>query len=126
MSTIARLAAGLVVAMALPVALTSPNLAAAEDYASWPLLAPDFPSTGGGGIMIRDYDPVIVGATCTTDFRAVAPDGTTYHNTVVFDAVPTQGGILCTNGRWRARDGSASGTTPFRVFIKDGIRRGSP
>jgi len=45
---------------------------------------------------------------------------------VEFDAVPAQGGILCTNGKWRARDGSASGTTPYRVFIKDGIKRGSP
>jgi hypothetical protein len=40
--------------------------------------------------------------------------------------VPTQGGTLCTNGRWRARDGSASGTTPYQVFFKDGVRRGSP
>jgi hypothetical protein len=42
-------------------------------------------------------------------------------NEVEFDAIPTSGGVLCTNGRWRAKDGSASGTTPFRVFIKDGI-----
>jgi hypothetical protein len=37
-----------------------------------------------------------------------------------------QGGTLCTNGKWRAADGSASGTTPFRVFIKDGVKRRSP
>jgi hypothetical protein len=49
-----------------------------------------------------------------------------YHNTVEFDAVPEQGGILCTNGRWRGRDGSSSGTTPYRVFVKDGVMRGSP
>jgi hypothetical protein len=64
--------------------------------------------------------------TCATDFTAVEPNGTAHHNIVEFDAVPAQGGVLCTNGRWRARDGSASGTTPFRVFIKDGVRRGSP
>jgi hypothetical protein len=37
-----------------------------------------------------------------------------------------QGGILCTNGKWRAVDGSASGTTPFRMFIKDGVVRRAP
>ena len=46
--------------------------------------------------------------------------GRTHYNGVDFDAVPTAGGTLCTNGRWRALDGSATGTTPFRVFIKDG------
>jgi hypothetical protein len=40
--------------------------------------------------------------------------------------VPAQGGILCTNGKWRSKDGSASGTTPFRVFLKDGVVRRSP
>jgi hypothetical protein len=33
------------------------------------------------------------------------------------------GGILCTNGKRRAFDGGAQGTTPFRVFYKDGIFR---
>ena len=42
------------------------------------------------------------------------------------DTVQVQGGTLCTEGKWRARDGSASGTTPFRVFIKDGVTRRSP
>ena len=45
---------------------------------------------------------------------------------IEFDMVPVQGGILCTNGKWQAVDGSMSGTTPFRVFIKDGVRRRSP
>jgi hypothetical protein len=45
---------------------------------------------------------------------------------VEFDAVPAQGGILCTDGKWRAVDGSASGTTPLRVFIKNGVARRSP
>lgn len=96
----------------------------AEDYESWPLLKPEFESTGGGGIMIKDYDPVVSGGRCSTAFRAVEPDGATYHNIVEFDAVPVAGGILCTRGRWRARDGSAEGTTPFEVFIRDGVKRG--
>jgi hypothetical protein len=99
---------------------------AAPDYTSWPLLQPRFPSTGGGGVMIEGYDPVVSNGTCTTDFQAVVPTGEIYRSEVVFDAVPTQGGILCTNGRWRAKDGSNAGTTPYEVFIKDGVRRGKP
>jgi hypothetical protein len=112
--------------LALPVLLLATGAAAQESYDSWPLLQSEFPSTGGGGIVIRGYDPVIAGQTCRTDFAAVEPNGTTYHNSVEFDAVAVAGGTLCQNGRWRARDGSAAGTTPFRVFIKDGIKRGSP
>jgi hypothetical protein len=100
--------------------------AAQENYQAWPLLLSEFPSTGGGGIVIKGYNPVVSGEKCATDFTAVEPNGATYHNTVEFDAVPAQDGVLCTNGRWRARDGSASGTTPFRVFVKDGVKRGSP
>lgn len=96
---------------------------AAEDYVTWPLLRDPFPSTGGGGIMIGGYDPVVDGGKCTTAFTATTPDGTIYRNRVEFDAVPTAGGILCANGRWRSEDGSATGTTPFRVFIRDGVRR---
>ena len=107
-------------------ALAVSAAAAQEDYASWPLLQSPFESTGGGGIMIGGYDPVIVGDKCVTDFTATEPGGTVYYNSVEFDAVPAQGGILCTNGRWRARDGGASGTTPFRVFVKDGVRRRAP
>ena len=54
------------------------------------------------------------------------PDGKVYYNAVEFEIVQVQGGTLCTEGKWRARDGSASGTTPFRVFIKDGVTRRSP
>lgn len=97
---------------------------ARDDFSNWPLLQPVFESTGGGGIMIHDYDPKITGQECKTDFRAITPDGTTYDNSVTFDAVETQGGILCTNGRWRSRDGKMEGTTPFQVFIKDGVKRG--
>jgi hypothetical protein len=101
--------------------------ATAEDnFEAWPLLKSPFPSTGGGGVMIGEYNPVIVGEKCRTDFTATEPDGKVFYNTVEFDAVPAQGGILCTNGKWRARDGSMSGTTPYRVFFKDGVMRGSP
>jgi len=107
-------------------ALVCYGAGAQERFEDWPLLTNPFPSTGGGGIMIHDYDPLIAGGKCTTKFRAVEPNGTTYHNLIEFEAVETQGGVLCANGKWRSADGSASGTTPFRVFIKDGVRRGSP
>jgi hypothetical protein len=117
---ITRLAlAATLCALALPVA-------AQETYESWEPIKDPFPSTGGGGIMIGGYKPVVAGDKCRTDFTATEPSGKVYYNTVEFDAVPAQGGILCTNGKWRARDGSASGTTPYRVFIKDGVSRGSP
>ena len=99
---------------------------AQENYASWRLHTQTFPSTGGGGVMIGEYKPVIVGDKCTTDFTATLPDGKVYYNSVEFDAVPAQGGTLCTNGRWRAKHGSANGTTPYRVFFKDGVARASP
>lgn len=104
----------------------APATDAAERYETWDLLEPTFPSTGGGGIMIGEYRPVIRGEACVTDFTATEPNGTVYHNTVEFRAVPVQGGILCTDGRWRSRDRSASGTTPFRVFYKDGVFRRAP
>jgi hypothetical protein len=99
---------------------------AEENYASWEVLRNPFPSTGGGGFMIDGYKPVIRDGKCLTDFDAIAPDGAVYRNTVEFDTVAVQGGTLCTNGRWRALDGSASGTTPFRMFIKDGVVRRAP
>jgi len=116
---------GLAAASAL-VALTVTGPAAQENYESWALLQSTFESTGGGGIMIKEYNPVIVGNKCVTNFTATEPSGKIYYNMVEFDAVPAQGGILCTDGKWRAVDGSASGTTPLRVFIKDGISRRSP
>ncbi len=107
------------------LALATP-LAAQENFATWPLLKNPFESTGGGGIMIDGYNPVIEGKVCRSDFSAKTPAGEVYNNTVEFDAVDTQGGILCTNGRWRAKDGSSQGTTPFRIFMKDGIVRRAP
>ena len=103
-----------------------PEGLAEEDYESWAILKNPFESTGGGGVMIAEYNPVIVGSRCVTNFTATLPDGKVYYNIVEFETVQVQGGTLCTNGAWRARDSSASGTTPFRVFIKDGVTRRSP
>src|SRR5215813_14254203 len=110
------------------LAIAAPGEAAQENYEGWPVLKSTFPSTGGGGIMIKGYDPVITGGKCVTTFMAVepGPDPKVYPNFIEFEAVATQGGTLCQNGKWRAFDGGASGTTPYRVFFKDGVFRGSP
>lgn len=105
--------------------LGTSTLHAQTNYESWPLLQNPFHSTGGNGVMIDKYDPVVAGGRCTTDFTAIV-EGKPYYNEVVFDAVPAAGGVLCTNGKWRAKDGSAQGTTPFEVFIKDGVKRAKP
>lgn len=117
-----------IVAVSCGLILARPHAAAAESYESWPILRSTFPSTGGGGILIKGYDPVIVGGTCITTFMAVEPGANpkVYPNLVEFDAVAADGGTLCHNGRWRSFDGGASGTTPFRVFFKDGVFRGAP
>jgi hypothetical protein len=101
---------------------------AQENYESWPVLKSTFSSTGGGGIVIKGYDPVIVGNKCVTTFMAVEPGDkpNVYPNLIEFEAVAAAGGTLCKNGKWRAFDGGANGTTPFRVFFKDGVFRGSP
>ena len=117
--------AALVLAAALAL-LKIPEGLAEENYEAWALLQNPFESTGGGGVMIGEYNPVIVGNKCTTDFTATMPDGKVYRNVVEFETVQVQGGTLCTNGAWRASDGSATGTTSFRVFIKDGVTRRSP
>ena len=112
----------------LALALSGSSAAqAADDYASWPVLTSTFPSTGGGGIMIKGYDPVITGSKCVSTFMAVAPgdNPAVYPSYIEFDAVATNGGTLCTNGKWRSFDGTSNGTTPFRVFYKDGIFRGA-
>jgi hypothetical protein len=98
----------------------------AEDYANWPLLQSTFESTGGGGIIISEYRPVIAGDKCVTNFTATEPSGKAYYNIVEFETQTVAGGTLCTNGKWSAVDGSASGTTPFRVFFKDGVARRAP
>ena len=116
----ALFAAGIVALIAIPRARAEDN------FDSWPLLKAEFPSTGGGGIIIKGYNPVITGDKCATNFTAHDPGGAVYANAVEFDAVPAQGGTLCTNGKWRALDGSANGTTPYRVYFKGGVWRGSP
>jgi hypothetical protein len=118
-----RMAAAALIAVGMVAALPA---RAQEDFSTWRLHTETFPSTGGNGVIIGEYRPVVAGGKCTTDFTATLADGKVYHNSVEFDAVPAQGGILCTNGRWTARNGSSSGTTPYRVFFKDGVVRGSP
>jgi hypothetical protein len=114
-------------AMAVAFLSVAAMAASTEDnYESWAPLQTPFESTGGGGIMIGGYDPITVSDKCRTDFTATEPGGKVYYNKIEFDVVPVQGGVLCTNGKWQAVDGSMSGTTPFRVFIKDGVRRRSP
>jgi hypothetical protein len=115
-------------AAAAVAAAAATSAPAQENYESWPVLKSTFPSTGGGGIMIKGYDPVITGGKCVTTFMAVEPGANpnVYPNFVEFEAVPAAGGILCRNAKWRAFDGGASGTTPFRVYFKDGVFRGSP
>jgi hypothetical protein len=123
MRLLRSIAAGTAAAL---VSLAAGSASAQENYESWALLQTPFESTGGGGIMIGGYDPITVGDKCRTDFTATEPGGKVYANKIEFDAVQVQGGILCTNGKWQAIDGSMSGTTPFKVFIKDGVRRRSP
>ena len=106
--------------------VSSHSASAEEDYASWPLLTPTFPSAGGGGYIIKGYDPVIIGGKCITTFMATLPPNELYLHMAEYDAVPAQGGTLCTNARWRSFDGKDTGTTPFRMFYKDGVFRGSP
>jgi hypothetical protein len=123
-STMRVVAACCVVGLVLGASMAS----AQENYEGWPLLRSSFPSTGGGGITIKGYDPVITSGKCLTTFMAVEPgaDPKVYPNFIEFEAVAAQGGTLCRNGKWRAFEGGATGTTPFRVFFKDGVFRGSP
>lgn len=108
------------------VALSGHVAWSAEDFDNWPVLTSTFASTGGGGITIKGYDPVITGDKCVTTFMAVesGDNPKVYSNVVEFDAVPTAGGTLCTNGKWRAFEGDAAGTTPFQIFFKGGVFRG--
>lgn len=115
-------------AATLALGLAATTAAAEDQFEKWPVLRSTFPSTGGGGMMIKGYDPVITGAKCITTFMAVepGPNPNVYTSVIEFEAQQAQGGTLCTNGKWRAFEGGASGTTPFRVFFKDGVFRGSP
>ena len=92
------------------LALAAPAARAQESYESWPALRSSFPSTGGGGIIIKGYDPVITGGKCVTTFMAVEPgaDPKVYPNFIEFEAEAVQGGTICQNGKWRAFDGGAT------------------
>jgi hypothetical protein len=110
------------------VGLFAGAASAQDNFDSWAPLKSTFPSTGGNGIIIKGYDPVITGGKCITTFMAVAPgaDPAVYPSLIEFDAVPMAGGTLCQNGKYRSFDGTSSGTTPYRVFFKNGAFYGSP
>ena len=119
---------GRVIGVLACMAACVPGVAAQESFESWPVLRSTFPSTGGGGITIKGYDPIVTGGKCLTTFMAVeaGPEPKVYPNYIEFEAVPALSGTLCRNGQWRAFDGGASGTTPYRLYLKDGVWRGSP
>ena len=112
--------------IALLLAFIAMPATAQTNYESWALHVPRFESTGGGGVMIGEYDPIVIDDRCVTPFTATLPDGQVFRNIVIFHAVPVQGGILCTRARWSSMDRGANGTSPFEVFIKDGVARRSP
>lgn len=109
---------GLATAALIAAALAGP------DYGAWPELPETFPSTGGGGWMIGEYRPQVIHDRCVTAFTATGPDGAVFRNLAVFIATPAQGGVLCSEGRWASADGTAGGTTPLMLFIRDGVVRG--
>jgi hypothetical protein len=81
-----------VLALAAVVALFKiPEGLAEENYEGWAILQNPFESTGGGGVMIGEYNPVIVGSRCVTNFTATLPDGKVYNNVVEFETVQVQG-----------------------------------
>lgn len=123
-----RLAIGISAAVLLVAGISTSR--SQSNYESWPPLVNPFESTSGGGVMIDGYKPVVSGEgsarICKTDFTVKAPNEAIVSSEIVFEAVAVQGGILCTKGKWRTKDGGAEGTTPFEVFIKDGAMKRSP
>jgi hypothetical protein len=113
-------------ALTFVIATTAGFSQTKPDYDAWAPLVNPFESTSGGGVMIDGYKPVVSGNVCTTDFSVKLPDGAIIFSEITFDAVPVQGGVLCTQGKWRTKNGSDKGTTPFEVFIKDGVMKRSP
>jgi hypothetical protein len=110
--------------LALAALLAAAPATAQPDPAGWAPLPESFPSTGGGGWMIGEYRPQVILDRCVTGFTATSPDGQVFRNVVVWRAREAFGGILCEDAHWAANDRSASGTTPIRVFIRDGVVRG--
>lgn len=125
-AVVAGLVLGSALGLLLGGATAQTTAVAVDDFGTWPLHRRQFGSTGGGGVIIGEYAPVVSGALCTTNFTATLADGTVLRNAAEFDAVAAQGGILCTNGRWRSLENDARGTTPYRVFFRDGVVRGWP
>jgi hypothetical protein len=111
--------------IALAATMTVTPALANVDYTRWPLLVNPFPSTSGSAVMVDDYRPLVTENLCLTNFTVIV-DGQRTQGIVGFDAVPIWGSVLCRNGRWSTLDGSASGTTPFEMFIKDGVVRRAP
>jgi hypothetical protein len=104
-----------------------PAIAQLPDLTGWAPLERRFESTGGGGWVIDQYDPVLAGRSCRTSFLALGPAGERVANIVEWEAVPVPGGVLCRDGRWRGQDGQGAGTTPLQVFLRDdGARFRSP
>jgi hypothetical protein len=124
-----NLAVGCAAASVLGLAMA--GALAQENYESWPLLRSTFPSTGGGGIMIKGYDPVIVGSKCVTTFMAVepGPDVKVHYSIVEFDATPAQGGNPLPRGqmarrRWqRLGDDAVPRILQGRCFPRRAVRR---
>ncbi len=112
--------------LALMLTLIAAPAMAQPDDENWQRLAPRFESTGGGGVMISECDPIILDDRCATPFTATLPDGRVFRNIAVFQALPVQGGVLGPRARWSAVDRSAQGTSPIEVFIGQGVSRRSP
>lgn len=111
--------------LALMLLAAAPALAAPPpDPNTWAPLPESFPSTGGGGWTIGEYRPQVILDRCVTGFTATSPDGEVFRNIVVWRAREGFGGTLCEDAHWAANDRSAQGTTPIRVFIRDGQVRG--
>ena len=108
------------------VLLLAAGVVQAADLAAGEVIPPRFESTGGGGIMIDEYRPVVIGDRCVTRFTATTPQGQVFTNYALFTATPAEGGTRCTEGRFGAVDGSGGGTTPLRFFLKDNVMRQLP
>ncbi len=112
-----RILAGLCLAVLALV----PPAAAQPNYDSWPVLQNPFESTGGGGIMIGEYRPVVFGKFCTTNFTATTPKGEVYYNGVDFDAVPVAAARCAPRAAGVRSTAAPTARRRCEVFIKDGV-----
>lgn len=117
-------------ALALAAILGAPAPVSAQPQLQpegWAVLPTDFESTGGGGWMILNYRPAVVGDRCITEFKVRSPDGKEISELIAaFTASPLAGGTLCTQGRFFNRSKGDSGETPLVVWIRDGVVRKAP